>query len=63
MVQELRLHLPMQRMQVSSLGAKILHALWPKKQNIKNRSYIETNSVMTFNMAHIKKNNNNNNKK
>ena len=36
-------------------GAKIPHALWPKNQNIKNRSNIVRNSIKTLKMVHIKK--------
>ena len=28
-------------------GAKILHALWPKKQNIKSRNIVVTSSIKT----------------
>jgi len=33
----------------------ILHASWPKNQNINNRSNIVTNSIKTFKMVNIKK--------
>ena len=36
-------------------GAKILHVSGSKKQNIKNRSNMGTNSTTTFKMAHVKK--------
>ena len=36
-------------------GAKILHVSGSKKQNIKNRSNMATNSTKTFKMAHVKK--------
>ena len=35
-------------------GAKILHTLGPKSQNI-NRNNIVTNSIKTLKMVHIKK--------
>ena len=35
-------------------GAKLLHALWPKNQNM-NRNHIVTSSIKTFKMVHIKK--------
>ena len=57
-VQWLKLPLPVQG-GVSSIpgqGTKILHALWPKNQNIRNRSNIVTHSIKTFKMVHIKKN-------
>ena len=39
-VQWLRLHLPMQRVQVRSLvGEQIPHASWPKNQNIKRKQH------------------------
>ena len=37
--------------------AKIPHALWPKNQNINNRSNILTNSLKTSKMVHIQKKN------
>ena len=36
-------------------GAKILHVSGSKKQNIKNRSNMATNSTKTCKMAHVKK--------
>ena len=33
----------------------ILHASWPKNQNINNRSNIVTNSIKNFKMVNIKK--------
>ena len=39
---------------IPSWGAKILHASWPKSQNI-NRSNIVTNLIKTFKIVHIKK--------
>ena len=36
-------------------AAKIPHALWPKNQNIKNRSKIVTNSIKTLKIVHMKK--------
>ena len=36
-------------------GVKIPHASQSKNPNIKNRSYIVTNSKKTLNMIHIKK--------
>ena len=33
-------------------GAKISHALWPKKQNVKQNSVV-TNSIKSLKMAHI----------
>ena len=39
---------------ISSQGAEITHALWPKNQK-QNRSNIVTNSIKTFKMVHIKK--------
>ena len=46
----LRLHLLRQGMEVhiSGQGARILHALWPKKQNIKKRNGTVTNSIKTL---------------
>ena len=37
-------------------GAKILHDLWPKQQNLikKKRSNIVTNSIKTLKIVHIK---------
>ena len=35
--------------------AKIPYALWPKKQNIKQKQYCKKNSVKTLKMVHIKK--------
>ena len=42
---------------IPGLGAKILHALQPKKKkkNINNRSSIVTNSIKTLKMVYIKK--------
>ena len=34
---------------------RILHALWPKKQNINNRSNSVTNSVKALKLVHIEK--------
>ena len=36
---------------------RILHALWPKKQNINNRSNSVTNSVKALKLVHIEKKN------
>ena len=36
-------------------GAKILRALWPKRQNIKIKSNMVTNSIKTLKMVHIKR--------
>ena len=53
-VQWLRFHLPVQGGRregagwISDQGAKISHALQPKKQNIKNKSNNETNSMNTL---------------
>ena len=61
-VQWLRFHLPMQGGRregagwVSDQGAKISHALQPKKQNIKNRSNNETNSMNTLKNSPHQKN-------
>ena len=38
---------------IPSQGTKIPHALWPKKQNRKQKHYC--NKLKTFKMAHIKK--------
>ena len=35
-------------------GAKILYALWPKDQNIKQKQYV-TYSINTLKIVHIKK--------
>ena len=37
-------------------GVRIPHALWPKNQNINNRSNIVTNSTKTLKMVRIKRN-------
>ena len=57
MVQQLGHHLPMQGVWVQSLvrELRILHALWPKNQNINHRSNSATNSVKTLKLVHIKK--------
>lgn len=34
---------------------RILHALWPKNQNINHRSNSATNSVKTLKLVHVKK--------
>ena len=36
-------------------GVKIPHVLWPKKQNINNRSNIVTNSIKTLKVVLVKK--------
>ena len=35
-------------------GGKILHASWPKNQNMKQKQYL-TNSIKTLKMVHVKK--------
>ena len=52
-------HFPMQGVWVRSLVGelRILHALWPKKQNINNRSNSVTNSVKALKLVHIEKKN------
>ena len=35
-------------------GAEILHAFWPKDQNMKQKQYV-TNSIKTLKIVHIKK--------
>ena len=56
-VQWLRLHLPMQEVQVWSLvgGAKIPHASRPKNQNIKQKQYCNKFNKDFKKMVHIKK--------
>ena len=55
-VQWLRFCLPMQGVQVQpfSQGAKIPHASWPKKQNIKQKQYCNK-FKKTLKMVHVKK--------
>ena len=55
-VQWLRLHLPIQEVQVPSL-ARELRSHMPRGQKTKtqNRSNIVTNSIKTLKMVHIKK--------
>ena len=36
-------------------GVKIPHVLWPKNQNINNRSNIVTNSIKTLKVVLVKK--------
>ena len=52
-----RLHIPMQG--IPGQGARIPHALWPKKQknpeNPKHETQAITNSTKTLKMVHIKK--------
>ena len=39
---------------ISEWETKILHALWPKNQNIKNRSNIVINSIKTLKIVRYK---------
>ena len=39
MTQWLKLYFPLKGLQVLGLGAKIPHAAWPKKQNLKQKEY------------------------
>ena len=55
-VQWLKLCLPMQELQVQSLGEELRsHVPLCQKVKTENRSSIVTNSIKTLKMAHIKK--------
>ena len=55
-VQELRLHLPLQGMHVQSLVRELgSHMACGQKTKTENRSNVVTNPINTLNMVHIKK--------